>query len=157
MPAHKTKTVQTSAGPLVRREDWDLRLHHFLLSRIADRFQYGRHDCCAFATAAIEVMTGVDVMASVRGKYRDARGAARAMRKLGGTDVPTAAAAIAERYQMPELATVLLAQRGDVVLMDSGQGPALGVVDFDGRHVLVPANAHVARLQLSDGLRAWRV
>jgi hypothetical protein len=96
-------------------------------------------------------------MAEVRDTYRDARGAARAMRKLGGTDVATSAAAIAARYRMPELSTVLLAQRGDVALVESGQGPALGVVDFDGRHVLVPAEARVARVPLAGALRAWRV
>jgi hypothetical protein len=105
----------------------------------------------------MEAVTGVDVMADVRCKYRDAKGAARAMRELGGTDVATAAAAIAAKYQMPELPSVHFAQRGDVVLVESGQGPALGIVDFNGRHVLVPAEARVARVLVSDGRRAWRV
>jgi hypothetical protein len=157
MPARKPKIVQTSAGPLARLDGWEMRLHAYLQERIGEAFHYGRHDCCAFATGAIEACTGVDVMAEVRGKYKDARGAAKAMRKLGGTDVETAAVAIATRYRMPELATVLLAQRGDVVLVESGQGPALGVLDFDGRHVLVPAEARVVRLPLGDGRRAWRV
>jgi hypothetical protein len=61
---------------------------------------------------------------------------------------------------MPEV-TPLMAQRGDVVLIESApgeRGDALGIVDMTGRHVAVvaPGSGYV-HLPAAGIKRAWRV
>jgi hypothetical protein len=147
--------VQTSAGPLRRHEDWDLRLHAYFELKRRRKFRYGQQDCCRFAVFGVLAMTGVDLMEGVA-RYRTKEGAELAIQAIGGGDLEAAAEAIAQKFEMPEV-PVAMAQRGDVVLMDTDRGPALGLVDFDGRHVLASGPLGLVRVAVADCRRAWRV
>ena len=137
-----------------RREDWPERLRAFVEAAARTPFAYGSHDCLLFATGAIEAMTGTDLAAAARGTYRDAEGAAAALAAFAGGGVLEAAERVAAEHGLQEIAWPL-AQRGDVAVVRTPLGPALGICT--GTHAAVAAPVGLAMVQMARIARAWRV
>lgn len=130
-----------------RRENWPEALHALVESRNAWPFAWGEHDCCAFAADAVEAMTGTDPIADLRG-YHDGPTAESLLDSLGGLE-----AAVTARLGQP--IALLLAQRGDVVLVEIDQIKALAICLGDIAAVPGPR-----RLQFVDRacwMSAWRI
>jgi hypothetical protein len=106
--------------PLVRRPDWRSRLDQYLAACARRKFDAGRHDCALFAAGAVEAVTGTDLAAEYRGRYRTIRGGKRI---AGGDHVALAASLL------PSRESVLHARPGDIAVL----GDALGVVC--GEHI----------------------
>lgn len=107
--------------PLVRRPDWRQRLDAYLASCATQQFQAGVFDCGLFCAGAVEAVTGTDLAAEYRGRYRTVRGGRRI---VGGDHI-----ALAARL-LPARPSVLHARPGDIAVI----GDALGVVV--GEHVV---------------------
>ncbi len=117
-------------------------------------FQWGVHDCCTFACDVIRDAGGVDYAAPFRGRYRSAAGAARVLRRFAGGGLEAAAEKIAQDNGLEEVPP-LMAQRGDFVLLDAAEGPALGVCL--GATFIAAGPAGAVSLPLKRARRAWRV
>jgi hypothetical protein len=115
---------------LNRRPDWQSRLVDYLGRASRMPFQPGRHDCALFAAGAVEAMTGVDLAAHWRGRYRTLRGGVRVLRRDGYADHVALAAAHFRARGAGEVA-----MPGDLAAVPTQDGPALGVVQ--GQHVYV--------------------
>lgn len=120
---------------ITRLPDWRPRLRAWLneMARHSGPLMPGQHDCCLFGAGALEAQTGVDVAARWRGRYTTFRGGLRLMRRDGFPD-PAAllAAHLAE-------AAPIEAMPGDIALLTSAEGPAVGVVQGAGVYCLGPA------------------
>ena len=144
---------------LKRRDDWPGRLLALIAERRATPFAWGRHDCALFACDAVEAMTGVDPAKGLRGKYRSALGARRALKEHAGAGLTATARKIAKVHGCPEV-PVLMAQRGDLAIVET-EAPggkrvlSLGVVM--GEDVTVPGVNAMAAVPVSDARRAWRI
>lgn len=136
-----------------RREDWPARLNALIEASLRRPFAWGAHDCCLFAAAAVQAMTGVDPAEDLRGTYKTPAGAARALKRYGG--VEGAAATFAGAHGFAEIPP-LLAQRGDVVLLATPNGPALGVIDLRG-HIAATGPEGLIFQPPTAALRAWRI
>lgn len=134
---------------MVRREDWPLRLNAWLDSIRARPFEWGRHDCVLAAADAVEMMTGRDPAAAFRGGYASRKEAVLVLAEHGGL-----AAMVSAALGAP-LATPRLAQRGDLVLVDTPEGPAVSVVL--GAQAAGPGKAGVVFSSMGSWLVAWRV
>jgi uncharacterized protein DUF6950 len=143
-------TVQPHEAIAQRREDWPERLGALVERARGRAFRWGEHDCVLFAAEAVAAVTGVDLAAGVRGTYRGAAGAARAMRLRGARDVGGPAAAVLGDAMAPALA-----RRGDVAMIETEWGPALGVVL--GAEVAFPGMAGLAFVPLGACGCAWAV
>ena len=134
----------------VRREDWPLRLNAWLDS-VRDRaFAWGQFDCALGAADAVFAMTGVDYAVEFREAYFSKRNAVRLLAERGGLE-----ALVTQALGAP-LDGPKLAQRGDVVLVDSGgEGPALAVVI--GASAVAPSPAGVVFVPMARWTKAWRV
>lgn len=117
---------------MARVTDWRKALTGYL--RAAGRTAYapGQHDCALFAAGAVVAMTGRDYAAPYRGRYTTIRGGLRVLRKDGYADHIALAAA-----HLPEVA-VARARPGDLAVVESQDGPALGVVQGEAVYVLLP-------------------
>lgn len=140
-------------GELVRHENWPSLLSDFIEQSLHIPFDWGQSDCSLFAANAVLAMTGTDHAAEFRGRYKTAREATQLLKAFGGV------AGMVERSGLQEV-NVLMAQRGDVVLVDTVGGDALGVVALDGR-VACQGPEGITFLS-PDGFgfcakRAWRV
>jgi len=145
----------------VRRPDWASRLHTYLVTHSQDKFGYGQLDCCLFAADCIREMTGMDLAAPFRGQYRSRKAALQAIRAYAGS---SSVQAIAEKVFSEhglEKIPVLEAGRGDIVLLERSIDYSLGLIDFNGRDVLVISRRGLWRLPLSQlrlqAVCAWRV
>lgn len=131
-----------------RIEDWPERLLAFIDARREMPFAWGDNDCCTFAADAVREMTGVDPMAELRGRYDSARSAARRVEEAGGIASWLDA-------RLPALASPLLARRGDLVMFEAQDGPALGVVV--GAQAAAAGPEGVTWVPVAQWRRAWRV
>jgi hypothetical protein len=94
-------------------------------------------------------MTGHDLAAPYRGKYRS-RKEALAMAKPLRSFLETA---LSDLPVIP----VLSAQRGDIVLVNRGRDVSLGLIALNGREILAASKAGYLRLPVSLAESAWRV
>ena len=122
-------------------------------------FEYGTFDCCLAAATVIEAMTGTDLMADFRGRYKSAAGAARLLKETG---YPTLLKMLISH--IPEHGgkriPVAKAGIGDLVLTkvalhDAAMGQACGICC--GRFALFPGQTGWTSLSMKHVHAAWRV
>ena len=108
----------------MRRDGWEARFTD-LLTAVQDReFQYGTWDCCLFAGAAIEALTGDNPADAYRGRYDDEPSCRAVLEAEGGLlGIADAVALLRNFNRLP----VLMARRGDIVLGRIDDRPTLGV------------------------------
>lgn len=141
-----------------RKDTWPEALHDFIESRKATPFTWGVNDCCLFVADAIEAMTGDDPASEFRGRYADEAGALEAIKTVcGGENTADAITYVAKQNEWEPLQTVLLAQRGDLVTIDTGVGIAAGVVHLNGREALFVSTDGLHKISLRKCKQAWRV
>ena len=138
--------------------DKPYNFHELLLSAVAARrgtpFEWGENDCALFACDVLLEATGQDFAAPFRGRYKSAVGAARVLKKFSGGGLEATAEKIARDEGHAEVAP-LMAQRGDMVLVEAEAGPALGVCL--GEAAAVAGQEGMIMVPARSWLRAWRV
>lgn len=118
---------------MIRLPDWAARLHDFIDSVKREPFSWDGGDCAlGWAARAVEAQTGVDPVAAYRGKFKTAKGALAAMKKMGASDLAEAAALFLPRHDHPSQAQI-----GDIAAVpkDDAFGFTLGIVN--GETILV--------------------
>ena len=142
---------------LQRKPYWDTRaFHDFLYARAAVPFAWGTNDCASFAADGILAITGVDVMAELRG-YTSGAGALQKIHDVtGGTTLVDAVTWCAAKHGLVEREYPLMAQRGDLVIYKNGDGElAAGLVHLSGRHIVSPGDTCLLRLSITAVVRSW--
>lgn len=130
---------------LQRQGNWSQAFSEFLRARADLPFAWGGNDCCSFAAAGIEAMTGADLMRGVP-DYSNAAEAARIlMRPLEDW--------LDERLN--RMSAPAFAQRGDVglIVIDGRRSLAL----FEGHLLYGPGQTKLARAKRDAALMAWAV
>lgn len=138
---------------LRRFQNWQIVMDQFMHDAASRPFAFGEWDCCLFTLAHVDAITGSAHEAAFAGLCHDAESAATVLEGMGGLEQ-----AVTDLFG-PPLAVTAKAQRGDIVLYESGQGPALGVVGLSGTHFCTVAAGEtgLARFRMARALRAWRV
>ena len=114
-----------------RSPHWVTLFHEFLKARHKEPFAWGSNDCALFAADGIKAFTGADIAEDFRGKYSteaEAWSVVAQVTGVAGGTIADAAAYCATKAGLQELNYPLMAQRGDLV-----------VVENDGRIVFGPA------------------
>lgn len=130
----------------MRLPDWQKRFAEFGQARASMPFSWGSNDCCTFAAAAVEAMTGINPMADFPA-YSSEIGAARAVAKVG---LQALATSVLGSPVAPIMATV-----GDVVLLINGGREMIGVCN--GTTVAVPGEAGMVMLGIDAAIAAWKI
>ena len=131
-----------------RKDEWPQLLEHFVVSRREARFEWGAHDCCAFAARAIEAMTGENPAAKLP-TYASEEEAMAIKDNAGGL------------LELPfslgfQRVPVAFAQRGDLVAVETGErGPALGICL--GRESAFASAVGVSFRETLSCSVAWRI
>lgn len=141
---------------------WQELLHNYLVRRHGEKFKWGSMDCCLFACDAILELTGVDLAKDFRGQYDSALSAVRAMKKFTEDAeeethlVEAVTVKVTSQFGLQEV-PLLMAQRGDVVLLQSPNGKSLGILGLRGTHVHASGPDGVVTMPVKECLRAWRI
>lgn len=154
LPGRGSAAPRLFDGSLKRRDDWRAALHAAIAERLDRPFAWGRNDGAMFTADLVLAMTGVDLAAAFRGRYRSERGAARVMRAAGYTDLVALVAA-----RLPEIQPSR-ARSGDVAIIGierPGRKPALCLGLFDGGHIRAMAASGAGVLPFTAAVRAFRV
>jgi hypothetical protein len=138
---------------LRKKQDWPSRLAEAIEAGRHKRFQYGAHDCALFCAACILAVTDFDPAADFRGRYSTALGAKRKLTQAGFSGLED----LAEKTCGPALENIFKGQRGDVALVDTPEGPALGIIDLTGRKIVLAGPEGLSFLKLDRALKVWRV
>lgn len=131
----------------MRLPDWQLRFAEFGKARASIPFAWGSNDCCTFAAAAVEAITGRDPMASAP-PYVTELGAAKVIARAGSFTV------LASQY-LGEPVSPLMATVGDVVLIVNEGRDMLAVCN--GVNAMAPSAAGMVALPMETALAAWRI
>ncbi|PCI62051.1 MAG: hypothetical protein COB35_05050 [Gammaproteobacteria bacterium] len=113
-------------------------------------FAWGKFDCCLFAADAITLLTGNDPAAEFRGKYSTALGAKRVLKRYGNGDLVNTLIA-----KLGEPKAVLCVNRGDAVLINNNNDPAVGICL--GNFVAVVTTDGLKTVALNKITLAWEV
>ena len=133
-----------------RIDQWELRLAEAIEAARDQPFRWGEHDCAIWAfDLRRDIAGGHDVAALWRGRYSTPRGAVRVMRRLGWASLEAAGR---DLLGAP-LASVHLAQRGDLVLANGGTGFGVCL----GARAVGMAPEGLVSLPISACALAWRV
>lgn len=134
---------------MARLENWPAALAAEVAAWSGVAFSWeGRH-CGAFAAACERAITGATRFEDALSGYRTELGLARRLRALGCASLEDLVAA-----RLPEIRPSY-AQRGDVVVIDTKTGPALGVVT--GAQVMALGPEGLGRHPLALARRAFKV
>lgn len=134
---------------MMRHPDWKLRLMQYLGEAARSPFVPGQHDCALFVAGAVEAMTGIDYARPFKGRYTTLKGGLRVLREAGFADHAALAAA-----WLPEIAPAFAAP-GDLAVIETPDGPAMGVVQGEGIYVLTVDRLGI--VPLLGAARAFRV
>lgn len=135
-----------------RVQGWESILSAHIEEAKYKPFVRGVHDCALFACDGIFKMTGYDPAAHFRGHYTTLIGAKRALTKYGAGDLESTAA---EKFGEP--CSLLMARRGDPVLVPCPEGVALALVDMTGRRAVTTAQEGLVSYRMENWVKAWRV
>lgn len=137
-----------------RHDLWRARFEKVIDDTKAKPFTWDGHECviglCANTILAI---TGIDLAKEYRGKFNDARSAARLMKNMGFENIADLVASFLEEYEGgPSQAKI-----GDIVAIpdDTVFGYGLGVVN--GERVFVLSETGMGTVDLLMATRAFRV
>lgn len=107
-----------------RFQNWPVLLAEFVQSHIHSPFEWGKNDCCLFACDWINLATGIDPAANIRGKYDSALSAARVLGEFGGVQGVAESKCIEHGFPV---VNINFSQRGDIVTNLGWTGESLGV------------------------------
>jgi hypothetical protein len=137
-----------------RRDNWPNLLAQFIEQRREQPFAWGSNDCCLFGADWIQLCTGLDPAAVLRGTYDSALSGMRVLKNHGGligtiqTHMePLGFNAIAQG----------LAARGDIAVRDCGNGDTMSIVI--GSKIAYVGQDGLLFADLNDGVetRFWKI
>lgn len=115
----------------MRVRDWEIELAKVVEKHIQIPFAYGVSDCYIVCADVVKAITGEEPYENVR-DYTTEAGAAKQLKKHGFESVEDAWAAKFE--EIPPV----MAQRGDVCIFDTPNGPAGAPVTSSGAFLKTP-------------------
>ncbi len=142
---------------IVRFPDWESLLDSFFQSRLNAPFQLGLNDCAMFACDAIKAITGVDLVMSLRGKYSSMKQGHDLIDDLTeGKGMLHFYDVTAKQYNIKDV-PLLLAHRGDAVIITLEEGPVLGVIGLDGMYACFAGPDGIEKVLVRDCDKAWSI
>lgn len=139
----------------MRLPDWQLRLAEFSQVRASMPFSWGSNDCCTFAAAAVEAVTGENPMAAMECYGTEAGAKRKALRRLlrriardGGLQ------GLVAEYMGSPIAP-RMAGVGDLVVVVNAGAELVGICN--GVNVMAPGVDGIVALSMDAAVAAWRI
>ena len=130
-----------------RRNDWAAQMWAQVEDHSDAPFAWGINDCCLFVARVIDAMTETSHELELASQYTDEETALAYIASFGSLE-----AAVSSYLGQPEPGRPL---RGDVVLIDGGDGPALGILV--GGHIAGMGPNGFVYLPRGEALQRWAI
>ncbi|CCN69793.1 DUF6950 family protein [Vibrio nigripulchritudo] len=127
------------------------QLNAFLQEQSQRCFVWGTSDCALLAADWVNTRTGHDPAKAFRGHYHSQKSSLEALKQQGQKNLIDAV----ESAMGEPLSGPMLAQRGDIVVVETENGPACGIMSAQG--VVVQGQSKLVMVSISKALKAWRV
>jgi len=131
----------------MRRADWVGQMWLAIEDHADTEFVWGVNDCCLFVARVVDAMTDSDIETELNASYTDEQTALAYIALFGSLE-----AAVSSHLGQPEPGRPL---RGDVVLIDGGDGPALGILV--GGHIAGMGPNGFVYLPRGEALQRWAI
>lgn len=132
----------------MRKIDWQWHLQVYLEGVARSKFRPGKLDCALFTAGAVKAMTDMDYAKGWRG-YKTLEAGRKKLSDAGfETHIEYAASLL------PEVPTSM-AHAGDVAVVDTPEGPALGIVQ--GEYVYTVGLNGLGLTPRTSATRAFKV
>jgi hypothetical protein len=131
----------------MRRDDWVEQMWLAIEDHADTEFVWGVNDCCLFVARVVDAMTDSDIETQLNAAYTDEETALAYIASFGSLE-----AAVSSHLGQPEPGRPL---RGDVVLIDGGDGPALGILV--GGYIAGMGPNGFVYLPRSEALQRWAI
>jgi len=131
----------------MRRDDWVEQMWLAIEDHANTEFVWGVNDCCLFVARVVDAMTDSDLETDLNASYADEETALAYIASFGSLE-----AAVSSYLGQPEPGRPL---RGDVVLIDGGAGPALGILV--GGHIAGMGPNGFVYLPRGEALQRWAI
>jgi hypothetical protein len=141
--------VHQSREVTQRLPDWRARLLAYIARVSTERFAYGSNDCSLFAAGAVEAMLGIDYAVGYRGRYSTLDEGMAELARNGFDNVPEMLGTLFPRIPISRAAV------GDLAIIKTSEGPAIGVVQGPGIYLVGFNGLRV--VPLAEGRFAFRV
>jgi hypothetical protein len=128
-----------------RHHQWSSRMYAVIEAHRHLPFEWGVNDCCLFVSRAYDAMTDSAVTYLIRERYHDHASALRFIAEYGSLE-----AAVSRYLGDPSTDRAV---RGDPVLIDGGEGYALGLCI--GSKVVAMGPSGLRELPRSSILKVW--
>lgn len=131
----------------MRVDDWEQRLEEALEGARDRPFVLGAHDCCRFAAACVDAITGSEHLAALARQYTDDASAKRFLVRQGGMR-----AAVTGFLGEP-IESWARARRGDVCLVPTEGMDGVGICV--GPYIAVAAERGLSLYPISAAMAVW--
>lgn len=147
-----TNKKETPPSYPTRQQGWESRLNDHLEKSRKKPFEWGGNDCVLFSADVIQAMTGADPIPELRGKWTSKATARRVLKKHGGLEATAEKVANENGWRrVPNM----LAQRGDLLLMQGKNGPLLAICV--GASAIAPGESGMVTLPVGQAIKAWHI
>lgn len=133
----------------MRLDDWQTSLHGLIEANRQTPFAWGQFDCALWAGLCVEAVNGRDLYSPYRGKYKNALGSVKMLKKVDDVEQPVDLFV----KHLGELQPIGFARPGDLVFKDDAQGMVPGVC-IGATSIFVGENGleEVTTLELSGAI-----
>ena len=138
----------------MRKENWPIILEEKIKEEIDVPFKWGQSDCMTFPARVAAAMLDYDLMEKAQLaiiQYDSEEGAKEVLREWFGKDMAGVIDLVFNRVP------VLMAGRGDIVLLKRNDIESCGIVDSTGRRAACKSEGGILFVPLSFAVYAWRV
>ena len=134
---------------MIRGINWPQDLSRFCLAHSDTPHEWGEWDCVIFCAKAVEIMTGEDLIADIRGNWTTKVGAARVIKNNGFDSLGDMVASRLEEKPLPFIG------RGDLVLCNGEDGEFIAIVM--GHNCVAPGPNGLNSVPMSYAERGFKI
>ena len=136
-----------------KKVGWETRLEEHIEAHRYKKFRWGQNDCVTFSLTSMNKITQMPAFECYTPRWKNKREAVMLLKKAGVRSWIEIIELHLEKNGLWKIPT-LMAQRGDLAIIDTDQGLGVGVVYFD--KVLHPGPKGLCATKITDAKRVWR-
>lgn len=140
----------------MKKANWVKKLMKVIKDRRTSKFKWGEFDCVLFACDCVKAMTANDPAKEFRNNYSTKKEALQEIKNYGENLEEAVNTICNEKEYFSVIDNVNFAHRGDLALVETDNGDALGII-LEGDVILPATDSGLLRENLNRVKKCWRI